>query len=167
MKAEAAVCLVVAVAGCGGGTTSPTAPSPSAVPLARTLVLEAEAGTGDGQMKRRSAASNGQTIHLAPGERRQWVFKVDAGGVRYALSVTYSNGRGRDNETLSVTLDGAVLRTFRNRDSGEDDEEGWNSFVTDPTGVSVPDAGVHTLAITSSGGDGCVEIDLMRLTPSD
>src|SRR5438093_5806756 len=37
-----------------------------------TLFRSAEAGTGDGQTKQRSRASGGQTIHLAPGERRVW-----------------------------------------------------------------------------------------------
>ena len=51
------------------------------------------------------------------------------------------------------------MSSFQNRDSG-DAVEGWDEFVTDPAGTATLDTGSHTLRIESSGGDGCVEIDL-------
>jgi hypothetical protein len=76
--------------------------------------------------------------------------------------VTYSNSRDGDNETLSLTVDGVPVSAFRNRDSGEG-SEGWNLFVTDSAGTSRLGAGIHSLVIESSGGDGCVEIDIVTM----
>jgi len=114
----------------------------------------------------RSRASGGQTVHLGPGERRRWTFAVSAAEARYALSVTYANGKEGDNEHLTVTVDGATVSSFRNRDSG-DSTEGWNVFVTDPAGTSTLRSGSHSLVLEVSGGDGCVEIDLVTLRASD
>jgi hypothetical protein len=83
--------------------------------------------------------------------------------VQYALSVTYSNGKEGENERLTVTVDGATVSSFQNRDSG-DSIEGWNVFVTDPAGTATLGAGNHTLVLEVSEGDGCVEIDVMTLS---
>jgi hypothetical protein len=138
---------------------------PSATASARMVALEGEAGSGDGQIRQRSRASGGQTIHLAPGERRVWTFAVNVPQAHYALSVTYSNGKEGENEVITVTLDGTLVSSFRNRDSG-DAVEGWNVFVTDPAGTSALPSGRHTLVVESSGGDGCVEIDFVTLNPA-
>ena len=49
-------------------------------------------------------------------------------------------------------------------DSG-DSVEGWNLFVTDPAGTSTLGPGNHTLTLDVTGGDGCVEIDVVTLKP--
>lgn len=143
----------------------PTQPSVAAAPPPVTrIALEAEAGSGDGQIMLRSRASGGQTVHLAPGERRVWTFDVRAVQAPYALSVTYSNGKEGPNEVITVSVDGTPVRSFENRDSG-DSIEGWNLFVTDPAGRSTVGPGSHTLALEVHGGDGCVEIDFVTLSP--
>lgn len=129
------------------------------------MSLEGEAGNGDGQIVQRSRASGGQTVHLAPGERRLWAFAVTAAQQPYELSISYSNGKGWENEMITVSVDGTVTRTFRNRDS-EDGPEPWNVFVTDPAGTSTLLSGSHTVTLSVSGGDGCVEIDRVILTPA-
>jgi len=65
---------------------------------------------------------------------------------------------------LHVSLDGVRTRTFVDRDSG-DAVEGWETFVTDPAGSASLEPGSHTVAIESEGGDGCVEIDFIRVVP--
>ena len=93
-----------------------------------------------------------------------WTFAVSPEEARYALSVTYSNGKEGENEVITVTVDGAPVSSFQNRDSG-DATEGWNLFVTDPAGTSALGSGRHTIVLESSGGDGCVEIDFVTVSP--
>jgi hypothetical protein len=81
------------------------------------------------------------------------------------VSIAYSNGKEGENEVLSVAVDGRELLSFRNRDSG-DAVEGWNQFVSDPAGTVTLGPGRHTLRLESSGGDGCVEIDVATLSAS-
>lgn len=138
------------------------APPVAVAPSATVVSLEAEAGSGDGQVVQRSRASGGETVHLAPGEHRVWTFDVRAAQVPYAISVTYSNGKEGPNEVLIFTVDGTPVRSFENRDSG-DSTEGWNVFVTDPAGTSTLGAGSHTLSLEVQGGDGCVEVDVVTL----
>ena len=151
------------VAACGDRIL-PAQPSPPVSVAPQFLSLEAEAGTGDGGAMQRPRASGGVTIHLAPGERRQWTFSIDAPQAQYAVAVTYSNDNVGATETIHLSLDGTSLGAFEARDTG-DDGEGWNTFVTDLAGSSALARGTHTLVITSSGGDGCVEIDKITLTP--
>ena len=125
--------------------------------------LEAEAGQGDGVVRSRSRASGGLTVHLAPGEYRVWTFDVGVAEVPFALSIAYSNGKEGENEVLSVAVDGRPLVSFQNRDSG-DAVEGWNEFVTDSAGTMTLGPGRHSLRLESSGGDGCVEIDVATLS---
>ena len=158
----AAVLLIPAVAACSAASL-PTQPSPAITPSIGVMSLEAEAGQGEGQVRSRSRASGGLTVHLAPGEYRVWTFesRVEA---RFALSVAYSNGKEGENETLTVAVDGRTVVSFQNRDSG-DAVDGWNEFVTDPAGAVTLGPGRHTLRLESSGGDGCVEIDVATLSP--
>ena len=153
---------LVLLAACGDRTlpAEPSAPLP-VVP--QSLSLEAEAGSGQGDVMQRPRASGGVTIHLAPGQRRQWTFSVAAWQAEYAVAVTYSNDNIGNTETIHVTVDDVTVGAFEARDTG-DDGEGWNVFVTDLVGTSVVSRGTHTLAISSSGGDGCVEIDKVTLT---
>ena len=65
---------------------------------------------------------------------------------------------------VAPSVDGVATRTFVNRDSG-DAVEGWNTFITDPMGSSTLGYGSHTIAISSAGGDGWVEIGFVTLTP--
>jgi hypothetical protein len=159
----AGLTLAISLAACANSPL-PTAPSQVALAPVTKVVLEAEAGSGDGQVRERSRASGGQTVHLGPGENRRWTFKNSAPTTPFAVAVTYANGQEGENEEIDVTLDGRLLRSFRNRDSG-DAVEGWNLFVTDPVGASTVATGAHTLVLGVRGGDGCVEIDLIALSP--
>lgn len=142
---------------------SVTSPSPAGP---TRVFLEGEAGSGDGEILQRSRASGGQTVHLAPGEQRRWSFTVAAAAqLRYELSVTYSNGKGGENEVITVNVDGTDVSVFLNRDS-DDGADPWNVFATDPAGASMLPSGSHTLMLGVSGGDGCVEIDSVTLTPA-
>ncbi len=163
---RALITLQAAIVAACGVSLSPTAPSSSAASPApaTSLSLEAEAGTGDGQVRERSRASGARTVHLGPGERRGWTFKVPAASAGYMVAVTYSNGEEGEQEILRVSLDGAHISTFRDRNSG-DAVDGWNQFITDSAGSSQLASGVHTLTLEVDGGDGCVEIDLVTLTP--
>jgi len=155
--------LVTSLAACAGQPL-PTQPSAAAAGAAVAVSLEAEVGSGDGQVRERSRASGGRTVHLGPGERRLWTFDIGAAPRSYVLSVTYSNGREGENEVVSVTVDGALVSSILNRDSG-DSIEGWNMFVTDPVGTSMLGSRSHTLMLDVRGGDGCVEIDRVTLSP--
>jgi hypothetical protein len=160
----AAWVLLPWLAGCGG-PSSPLQPSETGSSAPRAVSLEGEPGSGDGRIVERPRASGGQTLHLGPGERRQWTFNIAAAETQYALSVTYSNGKEGENEVLSVTVDGAAVSTFEDRDSG-DATEGWNTFVTDAAGKSALRPGNHTIVLAVSGGDGCVEIDFVTVSPT-
>jgi hypothetical protein len=141
----------------------PVQPSPDP-PAPVRVSLEAEAGSGDGQVRERSRASGGQTVHLGPGERREWTFGVRDLQTGYAIALTYANGKEGPNETIQVNVDGGYVARFEDRDSG-DSVEGWNLFVTDAAGDVTLGRGSHTLTIEVSGGDGCVEIDFVTLSP--
>jgi hypothetical protein len=160
-----AVWLLVPLLPACSAAPLPTQPSPTVVPSIGIMALEAEAGRGDGQVRERSRASGGLTVHLGPGEQRVWTFDTRAAEVRLALSIAYSNGKEGENETLSVAIDGRPVISFQNRDSG-DAVDGWNEFVTDPAGTMTLGPGSHTLRLEVSGGDGCVEIDVAMLSPA-
>jgi len=162
MRYLATVLLMPTLAGCSAASL-PTQPSPTVTPSVGVMSLEAEAGQGEGQVRSRSRASGGLTVHLAPGEYRVWTFDVRV-EARFALSVAYSNGKEGENETLTVAVDGRTVVSFQNRDSG-DAVDGWNESVTDPAGAVTLGPGRHTLRLESSGGDGCVEIDVATLSP--
>ena len=157
-----AACLLLPLLAACSTAPFPTQPSPAGVQSIGVMSLEAEAGQGDGQVRQRSRASGGLTVHLGPGEHRVWTFDVRAAQV-LALSIAYSNGKEGENEVLSVTVDGRMVSSFQNRDSG-DSVAGWDEFVTDPAGTTTLGPGSHTLRLEVSGGDGCVEIDVATLT---
>jgi hypothetical protein len=165
--ASAACTLLALFQACGGRAmpTQPSALSATGPRPADVVSIEGEAGSGDGQVKQRSRASGGQTIHLGPGERRSWIMKVGTSEQHYTLAVTYSNGQEGENEIIRVMVDGSLTRSFQNRNSG-DSIEGWNLFVTDPAGDATLRTGSHTIALEVEGGDGCVEIDRLTLTPA-
>jgi len=150
-------------AGCAQ-PSSPIAPTAPVPPAPQKITLEAEAGTGDGDLHQRSQASGAMTIHLAPGQRRSWTFIGAAPGSTYAVYVTYSNDNPGESETLHVDIDGIRIGTVRARDTG-DDGAGWEIFVADLAGASTVAAGTHTITVESSGGDGCIEIDKITLEP--
>jgi hypothetical protein len=158
----AAWILVPLLAACNA-QPFPTQPSVAVVPSVTVVSLEAEAGSGDGQVIQRSRASGGQTVHLGPGEHRLWTFDVRGVQVQYTLAVSYANGKEGANEIISITVDGTLVSSFQNRDSG-DSIEGWNEFVIDPAGTVTLGPGSHTLRLEVKGGDGCVEIDVATLS---
>jgi len=162
-NAFVAISIAVTLTACSS-PSSPTAPMPVVAPGPELVHLEAETGSGRLDVRKRSRASGGMTVHLAPGERLSWAFSTRGSQTPYDLAVTYANGREGANETLHVLLDGLRVRTFVDRDSG-DAVEGWETFVTDPAGSASLEPGSHTVAIESEGGDGCVEIDFIRVVP--
>ncbi len=142
----------------------PAAPTAVVAPGPEMVHLEAELGSSPLDIRKRLRASGGMTVPLAPGERLSGLFDVRGSQTPYGVAVTYANGQEGANETLHVSLDGVRIRTFVDRDSG-DAVEGWETFVTDPAGSASLEPGRHTIAIESEGGDGCVEIDFIRLVP--
>jgi len=158
-----ASCCAVSLCTIACGSAPPTAPSSPPQPL--QISLEAEAGLGQGERMERTAASGGITIHLAPGEHRQWRFTTVGSRTDYIISVRYSNDELTDSEVLRAAVDGVTIGAFRAQDTG-DDGAGWNAFVSDRVGRAPFEPGVHTLDLESSGGDGCIEIDLVALVPA-
>jgi hypothetical protein len=128
------------------------------------VLLAGAPGSGDGLVLDRSRAIGGRTLHLAPGERRIWTFPTRADETRYVVSVSYSNSRWGPREVLSVELDGASVDVFEVANTGED-TEGWNTFAVHQAGTVALRPGIHTLVVQSAGGDGCVEIDYVSITP--
>jgi hypothetical protein len=151
------------IAGCGS-PVSPAAPSPVGLSGPQAITLEAEAGGGDGDLMHRSRASGAMTIHLAPDQRRRWTFQLSAEPSQYEVLLTYSNDNPGATEVLRAEIDGEILGALQTQDTG-DDGEGWNVFVAEPAGLVRLSRGTHTLTVESSGGDGCIEIDMVSLRP--
>ena len=78
--------------------------------------------------------------------------------------MTYANDNPGATEVLRVEVDGEAVGTFSAQDTG-DDGEGWNVFVADLAGARMLGTGIHSVTVESSGGDGCIEIDLITLRP--
>jgi hypothetical protein len=164
VRTAAVLVLLWCTQACGGSLPA----QPSAVPISTTalnLTLEAEGGTGQGDRMTRTSASGGLTIHLSPGQRREWAITLPATPADYAVVVRYGNDETAGSETLTAMVDGAMLGSFHARDTG-DNGVGWETFVTDRAGVARALAGRHVLTLESSGGDGCIEIDLITLQPT-
>ena len=161
MRGIVIVALAVSTVACAGAT-SPVSPSLSDN-AAATMTLEAEAASGTGILLNRSKASGGRTVHLAPGERREWSLPNAVLTGVYAMSITYSNGGFANRETLTVLVDHTTASVLDTRDTGEDDEGGWNHFVTDAIGTASFDRMRRVLSVASDGGDGCIEIDKITL----
>ena len=132
----------------------------------KTIVLEAEAGTGDGSMMFRGNASGGKTIQLDAGEVRTLSFVLDT-TANYQIFIRYSNDNNNLGplDNLRLAIDGTLIGSFMAMDTG-DNGDGWNIFLTTPN-VSVPlELGAHNITITVAGGDGGgVEIDQVSLIP--
>jgi hypothetical protein len=158
-----ALFLVPVGAGCSA-PSFPVGPTPTASVSLAGLILEGEPGSGDGVILQRSRATGGQTLHLAPGERRRWIFSTGAVEARHVFAVRYSNSRGGDREVLMLDVDGMRIGSLQVRDTG-DETEGWNTFADDAAGALTLRPGSHALTIESSGGDGCVEIDFVIVSP--
>ncbi len=159
------VCLVTILAAGCARPASPTAPTPaSGLSQVHEITLEAEAGTGDGDLHHRAHASGTMTIHLAPGQRRLWTVTAAPGAASYAMFVTYSNDNPGESELLRVEVDGRLVGTFRAQDTG-DDGAGWEIFVDDLAGSSALPGVAHAISVESSSGDGCIEIDKVTLKP--
>jgi hypothetical protein len=158
-----ACALAGSIAACGN-PVSPSEPVVVVFSPAKAVAFEAESGSGDGQIRERSRASSGHTLHLGPGERRRWTFTMPGAPATFNLSLIYANGQEGENEMLTVMLDDVRISRFRDRDSG-DAIEGWNTFITDPAGRSTIATGTHVLSLDVEGGDGCVEIDRIEIRP--
>jgi hypothetical protein len=154
---------LLAMTACSG---RPSLLQPSSSPNTAPVVvsLEAEAGSGEGGPMQRVRASGGVTIHLAPEEQWRWTFSIDAPQALYSIAVTYANDNLGSSEALTLFLDGIRVGAFEAQDTG-DNGEGWNVFLTDVAGRVSLARGTHTLVVISSGGDGCVEIDKVSLSP--
>lgn len=154
------------------GESVPPAPTPSSTPTASPtpqarIPLEAEAGSGEGLIKPRSAASGQRTVWLHSGESRTLSFRL-ATGARYGLSVRYSNDNFGPLETVAVSVNGAKVGQFAALDTG-DFGSGWNVFRSSGTiGWLHLQAGVHEVNVSVTGGDGFgVEIDLVALNRTE
>jgi hypothetical protein len=157
-----ALLLLPVLAGCSTDPL-PVGPTPPASPHLAIITLEGEPGSGDGFVLQRSRATGGQTLHLAPGEQRRWTFTTAAAEARYAIAVHYSNSRWGDREVLTVEVDRTRVGSFQVRDTG-DETEGWNTFGAEAAGAVTLRSGSHVLTIESSGGDGCVELDVVTVS---
>ena len=67
---------------------------------------------------------------------------------------------------ISLSVDGQVVGMKEASDTGEG-EDGWNVFVTDLAGELKLSRGSHTVVISSSGGDGCIEIDAVTIIAAE
>ena len=86
-------------------------------------------------------------------------------GADYRVMVSYANDETSEGETLTIAIDGVPIGAFHAQDTG-DDGAGWNVFVTDRAAGVRLTPGAHLLAVESSGGDGCIEIDAVSLVPA-
>ncbi len=129
----------------------------------RQYVLEAEQGTGQGQLMTRSNASNQTTVLLLSGQTRTLTFQAPT-EARYQVSVRYSNDNFGPLETVTLHFDDTPIGSFSAQDTG-DFGNGWNIFQESalPGPITVP-PGNHQLTVSVSGGDGFgVEIDVVKL----
>jgi hypothetical protein len=127
------------------------------------ILLQAESGTGNGQVMQRSEALNQRTVLLQTNESRSLSFPF-ASEARYRLDVRYSNDNFGPSEIVSIAIDGVQIGSFVALDTG-DSGNGWNNFLWSGSVGSVNlTPGLHTITIVISGGDGFgVEIDAVKL----
>jgi hypothetical protein len=127
------------------------------------VLLQAEGGTGNGQVMLRSAALNQRTVALQASESLTFSFQF-SGEARYRVDVRYSNDNFGPMEVVGIAIDGIQIGNFVALDTG-DFGNGWNNFLwSGPTGSVNLSPGLHNIAITVSGGDGFgVEIDAIKL----
>jgi hypothetical protein len=127
------------------------------------ILLEGEAGSGNGQIKARSEASVARTVLLQTSESQTLAFEL-AGTARYTVSVRYSIDNFGPLETVSVRVDGVSLGQFEAQDTG-DFGFGWNNFVSSGAlGVIALQPGAHQIVVSVAGGDGSgIELDVVTL----
>jgi len=111
----------------------------------------------------RSAASGELTVLLHDGESQVLSFQLPA-AARYSLTVRYSNDNYGPLETVSVSVDDAIVGQFEAQDTG-DYGLGWNVFESSgPIGSVDLQPGAHEVTVSVTGGDGYgVEIDVVTL----
>ena len=146
-----------------GPTPLPPGPTPPTPTPTVQITLEGEAGTGDGQVMPRAAASGELTVLLHDGESHTLSFQLPA-AARYSLTVRYSNDTDGPLETVSVSVDDAIVGQFEAQDTG-DYGAGWNVFKSSGSIGSVDlQAGAHKVVVSVAGGDKHgVEIDVVTL----
>ena len=153
------VSIGIVINGCGTIVPIPASP----------IHLEAEAGTGEGEIKLRDKASNEKTMWLKTDETLTIQFNL-ATSARYRLDVVTSNDHVNDVplETVYVLLDDEEIGHFFPVDTG-DGGLGWNVFtINDSIGPVEILAGDHSLAFYVTEGDGFgVEIDVVILTHTE
>jgi hypothetical protein len=136
------------------------------LPGGSAVLLEAEEGTGDGEIKPHAEASGLQTIWLHPGEARLLPFSLPGTG-SYTVTVRYRND-GR-SDTVSVGLDGLPLGGFWTVDmrppAGTATAAGSHFAMSRSFGPHVLSPGAHEVAIASAADADGVEIDVITLEP--
>ncbi len=135
------------------------------------LVLQAEDGQGDGELRDRSNASGSgntpRTRWLRPGEEVVMVFVVPQAG-SYRLEMRYSRDSLGLSPTVAFSIDnqptGELLARSTNR-PGELPGVAWNNFRTDGLANAVYlTASRHELRLRVNGGDMWgLEIDTISL----
>ncbi len=135
------------------------------------LVLQAEDGQGDGELRDRSNASGSgntpRTRWLRPGQEVVIVFVVPEAGT-YRLEMRYSRDSLGPGPTVAFNIDnqpaGELLARSTNR-PGELPGAAWNNFRTDGLANAVHlTAGRHELRLRVNGGDiWGLEVDTISL----
>ena len=129
------------------------------------VLTEAEAGSGDGVLQPRSAASGQRTVRLRHGQSQRVPVHVPVAAT-YVLSLRYSNDNWGPLETVTLLVDGVAVGQFAAQDTG-DYGAGWNVFVWSDAGTRFLSAGLHQMAVQVTGGDPYgIEADVLRLSPS-
>jgi hypothetical protein len=130
--------------------------------VAPALVLEAETGTGAGQIMPRSAASGERAVWLHTGETRAFTLTVPT-AASYSMAFRYANDSFAGLETVVVSVDGSSVGQFLAQDTG-DFGYGWNAPIWSGTvGPVELTPGEHTVTATVHDGDGYgVELDAMQ-----
>jgi hypothetical protein len=136
---------------------------PVAGPPPTAVRIEAEDGSGDGEVQSRTEASQDETVLLQANES-QWFSGVVSPG-RYEVRARYSNDNFGPTETIQLFLNGISVGGFAALDTGNYGH-GWNSFEPSPVIAVVDIGGSALFEIRISGGDGWgVEMDYLQLDP--
>ncbi|MBI5605953.1 MAG: hypothetical protein HY879_21675 [Deltaproteobacteria bacterium] len=160
-----ALIILLSHAGCGGGGGNRGSGGGSCLAAATQIVLQAENGSGAGQVMSRSNAGGQATVWLHANETRIITFPLCPGtNTNYRLRVRYSNDNNGPTEVVSIQLDGSSVGQFTSEDTG-DFGLGWNNFAESPDlGPVTLQPGDHKITISVTGGDGNgIEIDSVIL----
>jgi hypothetical protein len=123
-----------------------------------SIILDAHAGTGDGELAQRAAARarGKRTVRLDVGESRHIRFRIRGGRSRFAVHVRYTNDSLPEGpfEVVRVRVDGRLVGAFRSRDTGRQADRqagkfgfGWNRFVWQSAGSVTLSPGSHALTV--------------------